>query len=147
MTDAQHLHIVPSDPPGALVHQALQKTLVAPALPGNFRAQVMAAVLNDRLQEVEVRRLALENEHALALQQLRRGHVLLRRDTLALIAVSTFAIGSCASLAVPWLHAVLGLDSAMTVPALALLIGGATGVSVWFERARGNSALFGVGPD
>ena len=145
MTDDLHLSIVPSDPDGALLHSALQKALIPPVLPDGFRAHVLANVLNDRLQEVELRRKALEREHAQALQQLRRGHVLLQRDTLALIAACAFAAGACANLAVPWLRDALGLDSAVTMPAIALMIGLIAGASVWVERFGKPGALFGVG--
>jgi hypothetical protein len=131
MTDDLHLSIVPSDPDGALLHSALQKALIPPVLPDGFRAHVLANVLNDRLQEVELRRKALEREHAQALQ--------------ALIAACAFAAGACANLAVPWLRDALGLDSAVTMPAIALMIGLIAGASVWVERFGKPGALFGVG--
>lgn len=145
MTDDLHLSLVPSDPDGALLHSALQKTLAKPTLPEGFRARVLTQVLNEQVQQLEARRLALELEHARQMQQLRHGHVLLQRDTLALIAVSAFAAGTCASLAVPWLRESLGLDSALTVPLIALVIGLTTGASVWVERFGKPKWLFGVG--
>lgn len=145
MTDDLHLSLVPSNPDGALLHNALQKTVSKPALPEGFRARVLTEVLGDELQRVEARRLALELEHARAMQQLRRGHVLLQRDTLALITVSAFAAGTCASLAVPWLRDTFGLDSALTVPMIALVIGVTTGANVWVERFGKPKWLFGVG--
>ncbi len=147
MTDDPHLCIVPSDPHGALLHSALQKTLAMPPVPGGFRTRVLEQVLGDQLQQVEARRLALELEHARAMQQLRRGHVVLQRDTLALITISAFAAGTCASLAVPWLRDAFGLDSALTIPMIALVIGMATGASVWIERLGKPRALFGMGAD
>jgi len=139
------LTVVPPEPTGALLHGALQKALAKPALPEGFRSRVMAKVLDDQLQQLEARRQALELEHANAMQQLRRGHVLLQRDTLALITVSAFAAGTCASLAVPWLRDAFGLDSALTVPMIALVIGCVTGANVWVERFGKPRWLFGVG--
>jgi hypothetical protein len=147
MSNDIHLSIVSPDPEHMRLHSALQQALAAPALPEGFRARVFNQVLSDQLQQVEVRRLALELEHTKAMQQLRRGHVLLQRDTLALITVCAFAAGTCASLAVPWLRDTFGLDSALTVPMIALVIGLATGASAWVERFGKPGKLFGVGPN
>jgi hypothetical protein len=147
MSDELHLSIVPSDPLGTRLHDALQKTLTPPPLPEGFHARVLAQVLDDQLQQLEARRLALELEHAKAMQQLRRGHVLLQRDTLALITVFAFAAGTCAHLAVPWINETFNLDSALTVPMIALVIGLATGASAWVERFGKPGKLFGVGQD
>jgi hypothetical protein len=142
-----HLSIVLPDPDYSHLHDALQQTLTAPPLPEGFRTRVMAQVLNDQLQQVEARRLALELEHAKAMQQLHRGHVLLQRDTLALITVCAFTAGTCASLAVPWINGTFNLDSALTVPMIALVIGLATGASAWIERFGKPGKLFGLGPN
>lgn len=107
----------------------------------------MDQVLHEQLQQVEARRLALELEHAEVMRQFRRGHVLLQRDTLALITVCAFAAGTCASLAVPWLQDAFHLDSAVTVPVIALVIGLATGASAWVERFGKPGKLLGVGAD
>ncbi len=147
MTQDPHLTVVPTDPQGVLLHGALQKVLAQPALPEGFRASVLATVLSDRLQEVEARRKLLELEHVRALQQLRAGHVLLQRDTLALIVAGAFAAGACANLAVPWLREAYGLDSAFTMPALALLIGAAAGASVWISRFGKPGVLLRMGQD
>ena len=145
MSEDIHLFIVPSHPLDTRLHGVLLQALTAPPLPEGFRARVLADVLNDQLLQVEARRLALELEHARAMQQLRHGHVLLQRDTLALITVCAFAAGTCANLAVPWLRDTFGLDSALTVPTIALVIGLATGASAWIERFGKPGTLFGVG--
>ena len=143
MNPETHLSLVPSDARGAVLHSALQKALAPPALPAGFRAKVLAGVMANQLAEMERRRAELELEHDRALAELRRGHVLLRRDTLALIAVSAFAAGSCAHLALPWLRDVAGLDPSYTVPLIALAIGAASGFSVWADRV-GLRALLGM---
>jgi hypothetical protein len=145
MSDEPHLTIVPSDPLGTRLHEALQQTLAPPLLPEGFRVRVLSQVLDDQLQQVEARRLALELEHFRAMQQLRRGHAQLQRDTLALITVCAFAAGTCAHLAVPWINETFNLDSALTVPMIALVIGLASGASAWVERFGNPGKLFGVG--
>ena len=147
MSQDPHLSVIPPDPNDQRLHHALQQALIAPALPDGFRARVLAEVLADQLQQVEARRLALELEHAQAMQTLHRGHVLLQRDTLALITVIAFAAGTCASLAVPWLRDVFQIDSAVTVPVMAVVIGLGAGFSAWVERFGKPGRLFGVGAD
>jgi hypothetical protein len=139
--------IDPSDASSLPVDDALDRTLIAPALPDGFRARVLTAVLCESLRQVEDRRQVLEREHAQALQQLRHGHLLSQRHTLALITASAFAAGACANLALPWLQGNLGLDSAVAIPLIALLIGAATGASVWVERFGRPDTLFDVGSD
>ena len=131
---------LPDDP----LDSALATCLVAPALPAEFRARVMASVLAEQLQEITVRRRQLEAEHAQELARLKRGHVLLKRDTLALVTASAFAAGACAQIAIPWLQLHMEFDSAMTAPLLALLIGVAAGASVWAERFGKPGPLFGL---
>ena len=53
-----------ADLPGDPLDRALTTCLVAPALPAEFRARVMASVLGEQLQEITVRRRQLEAEHA-----------------------------------------------------------------------------------
>ena len=146
MSNNIQLSIVPPDSEHMRLHVALQKTLTPPPLPEGFRARVMAHVLDDQLQQLEARKLAMELEHAKALQQFRAGHVLMQRDTLALITVCAFAVGTCAHLAVPWINETFNLDSAVTVPMVALVIGLVTGASAWVERFGKPGKLFGVGP-
>jgi hypothetical protein len=133
-----------ADFPGDPLDRALTTCLVAPALPAEFRARVMASVLAEQLQELTERRHQLEAEHAQELARLKRGHVLLKRDTLALVTASAFAAGACAQIAIPWLQLHLEFDSAMTAPLLALLIGMAAGASVWAERFGKPGPLFGL---
>ena len=94
----------------------------------------MAAVQAQGLHDLEARRKVLEEEHQRARVKLRSGQVQMQRDTLAAVVVTAFAAGTCASLIVPWLSATTGVDSAISVPLLALVIGLVTSFRVWQER-------------
>lgn len=142
-----HLSVIRPDPEDQRLHMALQKALTPPPLHEGFRARVMAQVLDDQLQQLEARKLAMELEHAKAMQKFRAGHILMQRDTLALITVCAFAVGTCAHLAVPWINETFNLDSTVTVPMVALVIGLVTGASAWVERFGKPSHLFVVGPE
>jgi hypothetical protein len=124
--------------------RALATCIVAPNLPAGFRSHVMAVVLAEQLQDFAVRRRQLEAEHAQELARLRKVHVLLKRDTLAMVTACAFAAGACAQMALPWLHSRFDFDSAMTAPLLALLIGLATGASVWADRFGKTGVFFGM---
>lgn len=116
------------------LHQALAQVLPPPALPSGFRAQLLAAVHREGLHNLAHRRQALEREHALALQQLQRGHVHLKRDTLAMVVATAFTAGTLASLALPWLQETFEFSGAVAMPLLAIAIGMMTGASVWWDR-------------
>jgi hypothetical protein len=124
--------------------RALAACIVAPALPDAFRSNIVAAVLTGQLQSFAVRRQQLEVEHAQELLRLRKGHILLKRDTLVLVAACAFAAGACAQVALPWLHTHFDLDIAVFAPLLALLIGLAAGASVWADRFGKPGQLFGM---
>ena len=72
----------------------------------------------DRIEQMEVvydlakRRATLEAEHERLSQQVRRGYIRVRRDTLALGAGLAFATGALATVCLPWLQAATGLDAA-----------------------------------
>ena len=144
------MHTTPaSTPPDAplpkdSLDRALAACIVAPALPVAFRSNVVAAVLTDQLQSFAVRRQQLEAEHAQERVLLRKGHIVLKRDTLVLVAACAFAAGACAQMVLPWLNSHLELDSTVTAPLLALLIGLVAGASVWTQRFGKPGVLFGM---
>jgi len=119
---------------GPFLNQGLRQALVPVPLPTTFRTQLMATVHLEGLQSLAQRRQELEREHAQALQQLHSGHVRLQRDTLALVVAAAFTAGTCANLALPWLNDALGASAAAVMPLVAVLIGVATGASVWWDR-------------
>ncbi len=124
--------------------RALAACLVAPALPDALRSRVVAAVLTEQLQSFAMRRQQLEVEHAQELVRLRKGYLLLKRETLTLVTACAFAAGACAQVALPWLHTHFDLDLAVFAPLLALLIGLAAGASVWADRFGKPGQLFGM---
>ncbi len=127
-----------------VLDRALQKALRAPPLPEGFRAGLLSTALRDATCDLASRKRALELEYAQALQRLRRGHIRLQRDTLALFLVIAFTAGACASLALPWLQHVLAIDPAVTLSVLALVIGGVAVASVWLDRFARPGWLFGA---
>lgn len=124
---------------------ALAQVLSAPLLPRGFREQLLAAAWRDNLQRVEARRQVLEREHALAMENIRKNHVILQRDTLAMILGIAFTAGACVHLALPWLQQTWGIDATVAGPVLALVIGLAAGASVWADQLGRPDALPGVG--
>jgi hypothetical protein len=120
--------------PNDALDQALASCILAPDLPERFRSRVVAAVLTEQLESLAVRREQLEVDHASELAQLQRSHIVLKRNTLILVAACAFAAGTCVQIALPWLHNHFELDSVTTAPLLALLIGLATGAKVWADR-------------
>lgn len=133
-----------TDLPDAILDQALAACIVAPTLPDAFRSRVIAAVLTEQLQSFALRSQQLEAEHAKEMERLRRGHILLKRDTLILVAACAFASGICAQMVLPWFHSRFEIDSALTAPLVALLIGLAAGYSVWTERFGRPGFLIGI---
>ncbi len=133
-TDSQEpAEAVPTEQDRAL-DLALRHALRAPKVPDGFRAQVMHAVLQESVRDLEARKRALDLEHAQARQHLQRSFVRLSRDTLALIVVVAFAAGALANLALPWLQSAMAIDRVVSAPVLALVIGLCAGASVWRDR-------------
>ena len=113
---------------------ALCQALPPPTLPPYFRPQLMAALQAQSLRDLTAQRQALEEEHRRAMAALHSGQRHLQRDTLALVVVVAFTAGSAANLALPWLNATTGVDSAVSVPLIAMAIGLVSGFRVWWER-------------
>lgn len=113
---------------------ALQQTLCPPRVPDGFRSRLLNAVLQETVQDVAVRKRALDLEYKQARLRLHRGYVRISRDTLALIVVLAFTAGALANLVLPWLQSFLSVDMAASAPMLALVIGLCAGASVWWDR-------------
>ena len=114
----------------------LQRVLPPPPLPDHFRHQLMMALQQDTLADLARRRATLEAEHERLLQQVRRGYIRVRRDTLALGAGLAFASGALVTVGLPWLQVQTGLDAAMLMHTLALAMGIVTTLGVWWLRLR-----------
>lgn len=119
-----------------MLDQALVQALAPPPLPEGFRWKLMAAMQHETLNNIAERRAALEAEHRRLQQAMQQGYVRVRRDTLALGVALAFASGALATLALPWLQASTGMDTATLMPTLATLVGAATALGVWWYRLR-----------
>jgi len=113
---------------------ALGHALATPALPEGFQDRLHAAWRALAAEDLARQRLALEAEHARQLQALQRGHVRMKRDTLALVLAVAFTAGVVVAWAVPWLRDVHGVDLSSWAPLLAVGIGMAAGALAWVER-------------
>lgn len=124
----------PDRAPDRALDRALAAALQAPALPPRFRLNLMVALHHEAVQDLATRRVALETEHARQLAALHAGHVRLRRDTLGLVLAAAFAAGAVATVALPWLREVAGMDAAVLMPLLAVALGASAGLGVWVNR-------------
>ena len=102
---------------------ALQHALEPPALPAGFRARLQSRMVQEALRDIESRRAEIEHEHARTLLQLRNKHVLMQRDTLAMVVGVAFAAGVAAYRVFPWLESMVGTDAAVALPTLAIAAG------------------------
>jgi hypothetical protein len=129
-----NMNTEPTESQMRALDKSLQHAYSPPVVPQRFRAALMEKVLREQMALVESRKDELEHEYAQAIAQLRRSHVRMKRDTLALIIGVAFAAGACADVALPWIQSLLGADGAAAMPLLALLIGVVSGASVWWDR-------------
>ncbi len=113
--------------------RALRQVIAPPSVPTEFRSKVMAMIQND-VSDLETRRCDLQAQHQREAERLQSGYVQLRRNSLAAVIATTFAMGVCASLLGPWLYDQVGSDVSLTMPLVAAVIGMAAGASVWIER-------------
>lgn len=125
-------HTLPPDE--VALDRALAAALPPPGLPAGFHARLIAAIQAPADEALAGQRRQLEAEHRREMAALRSGFVRLRRETLAMVLAVAFTAGAVAHWAVPWLQARWGLDLSSLLPALAGLIGLATGAAVWVER-------------
>ena len=113
--------------------RALRQIIPPPSVPPDFRSRMMAMIRND-VSDLQTRRCDLQAQHQREVERLQKSYVQLRRDSLAAVIASTFAMGVCASLLGPWLYDQVGSDVSLTMPLVAAVIGMAAGASVWIER-------------
>lgn len=128
----------PQDPTPAeqALDLALARSLTPPPLPEGFRWKLMAALQQETLADLAQRRAEMEAEHRRLQQDLQQGYVRVRRDTLVVGVGVAFAAGAVATVALPWLQARTGLDASTLMPTLALAMGAATTLGVWWLRLR-----------
>ncbi len=113
--------------------RALRQIIAPPSVPPDFRPKMMAVIQHD-VSDLETRRCDLQAQHQREIERLQSSYVQLRRDSLAAVIATAFAMGVCASLIGPWLYGQVGPDVSLTMPLVAAVIGMAAGASVWIER-------------
>jgi len=113
--------------------RALRQIIPRPSVPPDFRSNIMMTIQND-VSDLETRRCDLQAQHQRAVERLQSSYVQLRRDSLAAVISTAFAMGVCASLLGPWLYDQVGSDVSLTMALVAAVIGMAAGASVWIER-------------
>jgi len=124
--------IEPAATLGAL-DSALQRTLVPPALPADFRQRLAAAIARVPADELALRRRALEQERVEQLAQLRRDSVRLRLNTLGALIGGAFVAGVGTTLAWPWINAAFAPHGALALALLGAATGLAIGLAGWLR--------------
>jgi len=129
------------DDPNALEGQeraldrALERHLVAPALPAGFRQQLQAAIIRSRVQDPAAMAAALEREHQAQLAALQSQYVRLRQRTLGTLIGAAFAAGLLINFALPWIRAHYGPNGVFALPAIGVAVGLALSARVWWRRS------------
>jgi glycosyltransferase A (GT-A) superfamily protein (DUF2064 family) len=127
---------LPSDGPfERALDRALARCLVAPALPGDFRQQLRAAIARSPSIDHARLRAALEQEHAQQLAELQKGYVRLRQRTLGGLIGGAFAAGLLITFALPWITAHFGKDAVFALPAIGAVLGLALSAGSWWRRS------------
>jgi hypothetical protein len=118
----------------AALDAALTMALPAPALPGDFRERLRAALARaDGTKSVDMQRAQLEREHRQGLAELKSGYLRLLRRTLIALIGGACALGAGVALLFPWLSAAMGVHA---VAGLAVF-GGIAGLAIGVDASRG----------
>ena len=115
--------------------RALQRQLVAPALPAGFRQRLQAAMSGSAEQNQATLSAALEREHAARLAELRNDYVRLRQRTLGTLIGAAFAAGLLINFALPWISAHFGHNGVFALPAIGVAVGLGLSARVWWRRS------------
>ncbi|HMI36426.1 MAG TPA: hypothetical protein VK505_02270 [Steroidobacteraceae bacterium] len=115
--------------------RALERHLVAPALPAGFRQQLQAAIIRSAQRDPAVLAAALEREHAAQLAQLQSDYVRLRQRTLGTLIGAAFAAGLLINFALPWISTHFGSNGVVALPAIGVAVGLALSARVWWRRS------------
>jgi hypothetical protein len=115
--------------------RALQRNLVAPALPAGFRQQLQAAIIRSSERGQPMTAAALEREHEARLAELRSDYVRLRQRTLGTLIGAAFAAGLLINFALPWISAHFGSNGVFALPAVGVAVGLALSARVWWRRS------------
>lgn len=115
--------------------RALQRNLLAPALPSGFRQRLQAAMIRRVEHNQATLSAALEREHEAQLAELRHDYVRLRQRTLGTLIGVAFAAGLLINFALPWISAHFGQNGVFALPAIGVAVGLALSVRVWWRRS------------
>jgi hypothetical protein len=115
--------------------RALQRQLVAPALPAGFRQRLQAEMFRSAGQNQATLSAALEREHEAQLAQLRNDYVRLRQRTLGTLIGAAFAAGLLINFALPWISAHFGQNGVFALPAIGVAVGLGLSARVWWRRS------------
>jgi len=115
--------------------RALQRNLVAPALPAGFHQRLQAAMSRSAEQNQATLSAALEREHEAQLAVLRNDYVRLRQRTLGTLIGAAFAAGLLINFALPWISAHYGSNGVFALPAIGVAVGLALSARVWWQRS------------
>ncbi len=115
--------------------RALERHLVAPALPAGFRQQLQAEIIRSAQRDPAAMAAALEREHETQLAQLQSDYVRLRQRTLGTLIGAAFAAGLLINFALPWISAHYGPNGVVALPAIGVAVGLALSARVWWRRS------------
>jgi hypothetical protein len=115
--------------------RALQRNLVAPALPAGFRQRLQAAMIHSAEHNQAALSAALEREYEAQLAALRSDYVRLRQRTLGTLIGVAFAAGLLINFALPWISAHYGPNGVFALPAIGVAAGLALSARVWWRRS------------
>ena len=116
--------------------QALARSLVAPALPADFRRRLQAAMARGASADHASLRATIEREHAAQLAELQSGYVRLRQRTLGTLIGGAFAAGLLITFALPWITAHFGRNGVLALPAIGVAVGLALSLRAWWQRSN-----------
>ncbi len=115
--------------------RALERHLVAPALPAGFRQQLQAAIIRSAQRDPAALAAALEREHQAQLAALQSDYVRLRQRTLGTLIGAAFAAGLLINFALPWISAHYGSNGVFALPAIGVAVGLGLSARVWWRRS------------
>ena len=126
---------MPGDDLEQALDRALERNLVAPALPAGFRQQLHSAIVRSGVRDSAAMAAALEREHEAQLAELRNDYVRLRQRTLGTLIGAAFATGLLINFTLPWISARFGPNGVFALPAIGVAVGLALSARVWWRRS------------
>jgi len=115
--------------------QALSRVLSPPAVPGDLRKRVLAAVLRGGDDAIAQARVRLEREARAQLSELEQGYMRLRRRTLGILIGAAFATGAAVAWLMPYLSARFGPNAPLVLAAGGAALGLSIAAGTWLNRS------------